>query len=67
MKLSDFAKLTKEIRYCPQENALFDYLTMEEVLNFFKNLKKDENQIDINIIYEKLGLSKNKNGGINEN
>ena len=60
-KSSDFAKLTKEIGYCPQENALFDYLTVEEVLNFFKNLKKDENQIDINVIYEKFGLSKYKN------
>ena len=59
-KSSDFAKLTKEIGYCPQENALFDYLTVEEVLNFFKNLKKDQNQIDINIIYEKFGLTKYK-------
>ena len=60
-KSSHFAKLTKEIGYCPQENALFDYLTVEEVLNFFKNLKKDENQIDINLIYEKFGLIKYKN------
>ena len=60
-KSSDFSKLTKEIGYCPQENALFDYLTVEEVLNYFKNLKKNENQIDINIIYEKFGLSKYKN------
>ena len=60
-KSSDFSKLTKEIGYCPQENALFDYLTVEEVLNYFKNLKKNENQIDINIIYEKFGLTKYKN------
>ena len=60
-KSSDFSKLTKEIGYCPQENALFDYLTVEEVLNFFKNLKRDENKIDINIIYDKFGLSKYKN------
>ena len=59
-KSSDFSKLTMMIGYCPQENALFDYLTVEEVLNYFKNLKKNENQIDINIIYEKFGLSKYK-------
>ena len=59
-KSSDFSKLTKEIGYCPQENALFDYLTVEEVLNYFKNLKKNENQIDLNIIYEKFGLAKYK-------
>ena len=59
-KSSDFSKLTKEIGYCPQENALFDYLTVEEVLNFFKNLKREGNNIDINIIYEKFGLSKYK-------
>jgi len=60
-KTSDFSKLTKEIGYCPQENALFDYLTVEEVLNYFRNLKKDENQIDLDIIYKKFGLSKYKN------
>ena len=69
-KSSHFAKLTKEMGYCPQENALFDYLTVEEVLKYFKNLKSyqisgnrsdnsDEN--DINKIYEKFGLSKYKN------
>ena len=69
-KSSDFAKLTKEIGYCPQENALFDYLTVEEVLKYFKNLKanqiyrnnSDNNEYDeINSIYDKFGLTKYKN------
>jgi ABC-type multidrug transport system ATPase subunit len=69
-KSSDFAKLTKEMGYCPQENALFDYLTVEEVLKYFRNLKsyqKSGNNSDIsdengiNKIYEKFGLSKYKN------
>ena len=72
---SDFSKLTKIIGYCPQENALFDYLTVEEVLKYFKQLKNkqisvnnnnqntiennDDNN-DINKIYEIFGLSKYK-------
>ena len=71
-KSSDFSKLTKIIGYCPQENALFDYLTVEEVLNYFKQLKIKQNSRnnnetnnnddnDINRIYEIFGLTKYKN------
>ena len=60
-KSSDFSKLTKELGYCPKENTLFDYLTVEETLNFFNNLKKDENLTDMDDIYVKFGLNKYKN------
>jgi ABC-type multidrug transport system ATPase subunit len=29
----------RNIGYCPQENALFDYLTVEETLQFYKKLR----------------------------
>ena len=63
-KSKDFSKLTNIIGYCPQENALFDYLTVEEVFNYFKQLKinqlSDNNIDDINKLYDKFGLSKYK-------
>ena len=67
-KSKDFSKLTNIIGYCPQENALFDYLTVEEVLNYFRQLKinqitesDDLDNNDINKIYDKFGLSKYRN------
>ena len=36
---NDFDKLRMNIGYCPQENALFDYLTVEETLQFYKRLR----------------------------
>ena len=65
-KSSDFSKLTKLIGYCPQENALFDYLTVEETLKYFQKLKEYQGranineEYDINKIYDIFGLSKYK-------
>ena len=69
-KNRDFSKLRKIIGYCPQENALFDYLTVEEVLKYFKKLKRSQipenrnfnnnDDTDLNKIYEIFGLSKYK-------
>ncbi len=35
----DFEKIRKSIGYCPQNNALFDYLTVEETFDYYLRLK----------------------------
>ena len=34
------------ISYCPQENPLFDYLTVRETLSYYKSLKKSKESIE---------------------
>lgn len=36
---TSFEIVRKTIGYCPQENALFDYMTLQEIINYFKELK----------------------------
>ena len=48
--------LRKIIGYCPQDNPLFEYLTVRELLNFYKSLKK--NNISIEEIPSNFKLEK---------
>ena len=43
----DINILKNEIGYCPQSNALFDSLTVEEMVKYYKNIK----ETDVSIIY----------------
>ena len=36
---ADFAKVRKQIGYCPQHDALFDLMTVEEHLDYFSSIK----------------------------
>ena len=65
---SDFNSMRKIIGYCPQENSIFEYLSVEETLNYYKTLKGIN--ISIKEISEKFGLTlylkticKNLSGG----
>ncbi len=37
--LNDISTLRNDVGYCPQNNALFDFLTVEEMLIYYKKLK----------------------------
>ena len=52
---SNFENIRNRIGFCPQENPLFDYLTVRETLNYYKSLKKSN--LNVNIICEKFGIS----------
>ena len=52
----DFNEIRRNIGYCPQENALFEYLTVEELLSYYIQLKNVNESI--NEISEKFGLKK---------
>ena len=52
---TNFENVRNRIGFCPQENPLFDYLTVRETLNYYKSLKKSN--LDVNIICEKFGIS----------
>ena len=51
-----FNSIRKMIGYCPQENALFDYLTVHEVISFYRILKKVPGTTKE--LCEKFGLGK---------
>lgn len=60
----DFQKIRKSIGYCPQNNALFDHLTVEETFDYYLRLKVlkyyDEDSSKKDII-NTLNLTQNKN------
>jgi len=53
---TSFSKLRTMIGYCPQENPLFDYLTVRELLSFYKSLKRSN--ISIEDTCNKFGIGK---------
>ena len=52
----NFNKIRKIIGYCPQENPLFEYLTVRETLSYYKILKKSKESIER--ICNKFGIEK---------
>jgi len=57
----DFGKIRKQMGYCPQSNALFEYLTVEETFNFYKNIKKTNSinsKLTTEELMEKFGMIK---------
>ena len=54
--LNSFENIRTAIGYCPQENPLFDFLTVKQTLEFYKSLKKSK--ISINEICQKFNLEK---------
>ena len=53
---SSFRKIRTMIGYCPQENPLPNYLTVRELLTFYKSLKKSKESIES--ICKKFNLEK---------
>ena len=53
---TQFEKIRNTIGYCPQENPIFDYMKVREIVSFYLDLKKI-NETTENIC-EKFGLSK---------
>ena len=43
---TQFDKLRPMIGYCPQENPLFDYMKVREIIKFYLNLKKSNETIE---------------------
>ena len=61
---SNFNKIRSLIGYCPQFDAIFDYLTVYENLEFYgliKGVKIDKINDIINALIEEMNLSKFKN------
>ena len=52
----EFNLIRRSIGYCPQENALFDYLSVSEVITFYKDLKNVNEPVDR--ICHRFGLEK---------
>ena len=59
----DFNKIRKIIGYCPQSNAIFDFLTVEETFRFYKFNSKISNNNDESLtnLLDRYGLLKFKN------
>ena len=53
---SQFEKIRNSIGYCPQENPIFDYMKVREMISFYLDLKKINESTES--ICEKFGLSK---------
>ena len=53
---TEFDKLRPMIGYCPQENPLFDYMKVREIIHFYLNLKKSNETVES--ICLKFNLSK---------
>ena len=53
---TDFNDLRQNIGYCPQENPLFDYMKVKEIIKFYLSLKN--NNESVNNICNKFGLEK---------
>ena len=54
--LNSFENIRTAIGYCPQENPLFDFLTVKQTLEFYKSLKKSE--VPIEEVCKKFNLEK---------
>ena len=52
----EFEKIRSKIGYCPQENPLFEFMTVKEILEFYSDLKTCK--IPYQEICEKFGLTK---------
>ena len=52
----EFEKIRHRIGYCPQENPLFEFLTVKEILEFYSDLKTCNEPYQI--ICENFGLTK---------
>ena len=53
---TDFETIRNSIGYCPQENPIFDYMKVREIISFYLDLKKI-NETTENVC-EKFGLTK---------
>lgn len=59
--LNNFSVIRNDVGYCPQSNALFDYLTVEEMIYYYKKLKlKKDEIINIEELLFRFGLTKFK-------
>ena len=52
----EFDKIRPMIGYCPQENPLFDYMKVREIIRFYLNLKKSGETVES--VFSKFNLSK---------
>jgi len=58
---TNFETIRKDIGYCPQAHALFDYLSVTETIRFYMKLKKVTDSISVDFFLSKFGLYKFKN------
>ena len=52
----EFERIRSKVGYCPQENPLFEFMKVREILDFYSNLKTCF--IPYQLICEKFGLTK---------